>query len=133
MSKTKLNSVRRPWWVYPILIFCVINVVGYIPYDLFLKPVEEDQQVWFGFMLTGWAAKATTPIHWLIYGLGTWGLWEMKRWVHPWLAIYVAYIGLNYLLWSLLNNVPIAWGIGGLVIFGVMAAGIWYKRDVFVN
>ncbi len=40
--------------------------------------------VWLGFMLTGWAAKATEPLHWLIYGAGAYGFWKMSRWMWPW-------------------------------------------------
>ena len=28
--------------------------------------------------LTGWWAKATEPVHWLIYGAGAYGFWKMK-------------------------------------------------------
>ncbi|HEY7291704.1 MAG TPA: hypothetical protein VH583_17840 [Vicinamibacterales bacterium] len=47
----------------------------YLPFDMFLKPVAEDREVWFGVALSGWWAKATEPIHWAIYALGAWGLW----------------------------------------------------------
>ena len=59
----------RPWWMSLIFYFCIYMTFIYMPFDLFLKPVAEDEEIWFGFTLTGWYAKATEPLHWLIYGL----------------------------------------------------------------
>ena len=33
--------------------FCAYMTVVYMPFDIFLKPVADDQEVWFGFLLTG--------------------------------------------------------------------------------
>jgi hypothetical protein len=38
-----------------LLVFCAYMTTVYLPFDLFWKPVAEDQEVWFGFMLSGWA------------------------------------------------------------------------------
>ncbi|HTO54633.1 MAG TPA: hypothetical protein VMR50_14700 [Myxococcota bacterium] len=46
----------RPWWMTGLLAFCAFMAVAYVPWDLFWKPVATDQEVWLGFMLTGWAA-----------------------------------------------------------------------------
>ena len=62
----------------------------YLPWDLFAKPVAEDAEVWFGIMLTGWAAKAAEPLHWAVYAAGTYGFYRMRPWMWPWAAIYVA-------------------------------------------
>ena len=42
-------------------------------------PVVALAAVWFGFMLEGWAAKATEPLHWAIYAAGAYGFWKMRR------------------------------------------------------
>ena len=71
-----------------IFYFCVYMTFIYMPFDLFLKPVEVDQEIWFGYTLTGWLAKATEPFHWLIYSFGAYGFWQMKTWMWPWASIY---------------------------------------------
>ena len=59
----------RPWWMSLMFYFCCYMTFIYMPFDMFIKPVAEDKEIWFGFTLTGWWAKATEPLHWLIYGL----------------------------------------------------------------
>ena len=49
----------RPLWMNGLLAFCAYMTFIYMPFDIFIKPVAEDQEVWFGFMLTGWWAKAS--------------------------------------------------------------------------
>ena len=39
------------------LAFCAYMTVIYLPFDLFFKPVSDDQEVWFGILFSGWAAK----------------------------------------------------------------------------
>lgn len=69
----------RPVWMNILMVFCAYMAFIYLPWDLFVKPVAEDQEVWFGILLTGWAAKATEPLHWAIYAAGTWGFWKIDR------------------------------------------------------
>ena len=73
----------RPLYMNALLVFCAYMTTVYLPFDLFWKPVAEDQEVWFGFMLSGWAAKVTEPLHWAIYAAGAWGLFKLRRWMHP--------------------------------------------------
>ena len=61
-----------------LLAFCLYMTFVYLPFDLFFKPVADDEEVWFGFLLHGWAAKLTEPLHWAIYGAGAWGFWKMR-------------------------------------------------------
>ena len=42
---------RRPWWMNCALCFCLFMTFVYMPFDMLLKPVAEDQEVWFGFLL----------------------------------------------------------------------------------
>ena len=52
----------RPHWMNALMLFCIFMTFIYMPWDIFIKPVAVDQEVWFGFMFTGWAAKATEPL-----------------------------------------------------------------------
>ncbi len=64
---------KRSWWMNLIFAFCLYMTFIYMPFDIFLKPVAEDEEVWFGFTLHGFWAKATAPLHWLIYAGLAWG------------------------------------------------------------
>ena len=44
---------RRPWWMNVLWAFCLYMTFIYMPFDLFFKPVAVDEEVWFGFVLTG--------------------------------------------------------------------------------
>lgn len=94
---------RRPLWMNLIFYFCVYMTFIYMPFDLFVKPVAEDHEIWFGFALTGWWAKATAPLHWLIYGLGAHGFRHMKPWMWPWAGVYAAQVVIAMVVWNFIN------------------------------
>jgi hypothetical protein len=122
----------RPWWANALLLFCAYMTFIYLPYDLFVKPVERDEEVWFGIVLHGWAAKATGPLHWAIYAAGAYGFYHMRPWLWPWAAVYVAQIAVSMLVWSLLDergNLIAGALAGGL--FAWMAFGLWRARPLF--
>lgn len=124
---------RRPIWMNLIWFFCLYMTFIYMPFDIFFKPVAEDVEVWFGFSLTGWWAKATAPIHWLIYGAGAWGFWKMSRWMHPLAALYVAQIAIAMLVWNLISPHGGGWG-PGLIAFAIMlvpTVALWLGRRHF--
>ncbi len=127
------ESTRRPWWMNVMFAFCVYMTFIYMPFDLFIKPVAEDQEVWFGFMLTGLWAKATAPLHWLIYGALAWGFWKMRPRMHPWAMLYALQVAIGMGVWSLLD--PRGPGlVGGLVataIFLVPVIALWRARHQF--
>ena len=104
----------RCWWMNLMFLFCLYMTFIYLPFDLFLKPVAEDEEVWFGFTLHGWWAKATEPLHWLIYAAGAYGFWKMKPWMWPWAAVYVAQVSLAMLLWNLLDPRGSGWLAGSV-------------------
>lgn len=95
---------KRSWWMNLIFYFCVYMTVVYMPFDIFYKPVAEDQEIWFGFTLTGWWAKATAPLHWLIYGLGAYGFWRMKSWMWPCAAVYAAQVVIAMFVFNLVHE-----------------------------
>jgi hypothetical protein len=134
---TKVNwraeLAKRPWWMNAMLVFCAYMTFFYLPFDLFWKPVAEDQEVWFGILLQGWAAKATEPLHWAIYAAGLYGFWNMRGWMHPWAALYVIQIGLGMFVWSLLDERgPGLWaGAASAVPFLLLAVALWRARSRF--
>jgi len=124
---------RRPWWMTLVWAFCLYMTFIYLPFDLFFKPVAEDEEVWFGFVLTGWAAKATAPLHWLIYGAGAYGFWKMSRWMWPWAAVYAAQVMVAMLVWNLVDPRGGGWipGLIAAAIFAVPTAALWFSKGHF--
>jgi hypothetical protein len=116
-----------------MMLFCLYMTFVYMPFDLFLKPVASDEEVWFGLLLRGWAAKATEPLHWAIYAAGAWGFWHMRSWMWPWAAVYVAQIAVGMLVWSALDERSAGWwmGIPPLAAFGALAWLLWRSRPLF--
>ena len=133
MEKIKVLFSGRPVWMNAVMLFCAYMTFVYMPYDMLIKPVDEDQEVWFGLMLTGWQAKATEPFHWLIYGFGLFGFLKMKAWMWPWASLYVLQVAFGMLIWSLLND-----NGGGLLVgiavalpFIALAIALYMARDKF--
>jgi len=124
---------QRPWWMTGLLGFCAFMALVYVPYDFFVKPVDRDQEVWAGFMLTGWAAKATEPLHFAIYAAGAWGFWKMRAWMHPWAAVYSASVALGMLIWGGRSADPKALyvGLAGFVPFAALTRALWRARSRF--
>ena len=126
---------RRPWWMNGIWLFCLYMTFIYMPFDLFLKPVAEDEEVWFGFTLHGWAAKATEPLHWAIYAAGAYGFWRMRPWMWPWAALYIGQVVVAMAVWNLLD--PRGGGLwmaivsGGLIAVPMVA--LWRARALFAD
>ena len=124
---------RRPWWMNALLAFCLYMTVVYVPFDLFWKSVESDDEVWFGLRLHGWYAKLTEPLHWLIYGAGAYGFWRMRPWMWPWAAVYAAQVCIGMLVWNLVDPRGGGW-IGGCAVAAVFAVpmiALWRARARF--
>ena len=111
---------RRPLWMNLIFYFCLYMTFIYMPFDKFFKPVAQDHEIWFGLTLTGWWAKATEPLHWLIYGLGAYGFRHMKPWMWPWAGVYAAQVVIAMVVWNLVN--PRGGGLDAAVIAGLIFA-----------
>ena len=124
---------RRPWWMNALWAFCLYMTFIYMPFDLFFKPVAEDEEVWFGFVLTGWAAKATEPLHWLIYGAGAYGFWKMSRWMWPWAGVYAAQVMVAMLVWNLVDARGGGWipGLIAAAVFAVPTAALLLAKRRF--
>ena len=104
-----------------------------MPFDLFLKPVAEDEEIWFGFTLTGWYAKATEPLHWLIYVLGAYGFWRMKKWMWPWASVYVAQIVIAMFVWNILKDNNLTAASISALIFCIPMIALWRSKDKFAG
>jgi len=122
---------KRPWWMNLILVFCLFMTFIYLPFDLFWKPVAADQEVWFGLLLEGWAAKLTEPVHLAIYTAGAYGMCKMKSWMWPWAAVYSLQVAISMLVWNLMHGSLLAGGIA-FVIFLIPTTALYRAREMFV-
>jgi hypothetical protein len=129
----RAELAKRPWWMNAIWAFCMYMTFIYMPFDLFWKSVDRDDEVWFGVLLHGWAAKATEPLHWAIYGGGAYGFWKMRPWMWPWAAVYVAQISIGMLVWNLFDPRGAGWLGGALVaaVFLIPTVALWRARTRF--
>jgi short-subunit dehydrogenase len=125
---------RRPWWMNALMLFCAYMTFVYMPWDLFVKPVADDAEAWFGIVLRGWAAKATEPLHWAIYAAGAYGFWRMRPWMWPWAAMYASQVTIGMFVWS----VAYVGGVRGwilalllLAVFAGLTRALWAARERF--
>ena len=124
----------RPAYMNALLLFTAFMTVVYMPYDLFVKPVASDTEIWFGFALRGWAAKATEPIHWAIYAFGAYGFWRMRPWMWPWASLYTAQVAFSTFVWGALHVGGVGgWlaAIAGTAPLAALAAALWSARERF--
>jgi short-subunit dehydrogenase len=125
---------RRPIWMNALLAFCAYMALIYLPWDLFIKPIERDEEVWFGLTFTGWAAKILAFPHWGIYAAGMIGFWGMRSWMWPWASIYVAQVALGMAVWQILERGgPVGWitGIVAGLVFAIPTVALWRARERF--
>lgn len=124
---------RRPWWMNALFAFCVYMALVYVPFDLFWKRVATDEEVWFGYLLRGWAAKLTEPLHWAIYAGGAYGFWKMRPWMWPWAAVYSAQVSLGMLVWNLRDARGRGWtgGVVAALVFLIPTVALWKARTRF--
>ncbi len=132
MTRLKAIFRGRPWWMNALMIFCAYMTFIYMPFDLFYKPVEQDVEVWFGLMLHGWAAKATEPFHWAIYGFGFYGFLKMRSWMFPWASLYVFQVAIGMFVWTINHGDIAFWKvIVGTIPFVVLGVMLWLAKARF--
>src|SRR5262245_16083110 len=125
---------RRPPWMNALLVFCGFMAAVYVPWDFLVKPVADDQEVWFGVTFTGWEAKVAALAHWAIYAAGTYGLLRMRPWMWPWAALYAAEVAFSMFVWSVVHfGGWKGWLVAPLVCAPFAALGLllWHSRDQF--
>ena len=132
-AAVRADWATRAWWMNLAFYFCVYMTLLYVPFDLFLKPVAVDHEIWFGVALTGWWAKATEPLQWLTYGAGAYGFWKMRAWMWPWAAVYAAQVVVAMFVWNVVN--PRGGGaVAGTVaaaFFAIPMVALWRARSEF--
>jgi hypothetical protein len=119
-----------------LMIFCAFMATVYVPVDFLWKPVARDEEAWLGFLLRGWAAKATEPLHWLVYAAGAYGFWRMRPWMWPWAAAYSAQLTIGMLVWNIVYLGGVRGWLLGLVCllpFGALTAALWNARPRFTR
>ena len=116
--------MRRPFWINAVFLFFVCMTFVYLPYDLFVKPIAEDEDVWFGFTFYGWLAKLGGLAHWFVYASLTYGLWTMSSWVRPWICLYLLQVAWSMLLWAALTGQP------GSVGFNLIPACVFISLSI---
>jgi hypothetical protein len=128
----KTEWSKRAWWLNLVMLFSLFMVVVYTPFDVGLKPVAEDEDVWFGYVFTGWAAKVGGLVHAVVYAALGWGLWKMRPWVWWVGSLYLTQVAIAMFLWPLFNeegSLLTAVIAGGL--FAIPAVAFWRARDQF--
>jgi short-subunit dehydrogenase len=125
---------ERPGWMNALMLFCAFMAFVYVPWDLFVKSVARDEEVWLGIVFHGWAAKLLALPHWAVYFAGARGFWHMRRWMWPWAAAYTAQIAIGFVVWPLLY-VPgfksLVFAAAGLAFFGAIAVALWNAKALF--
>jgi hypothetical protein len=80
--------------------FCAATVFYLVARDLFVPDVR-DVEVWFGFEVRGWLARATAPLHWAIFAVGAWAFATKRAWIWPTATLYAVYVAISHLIWNL--------------------------------
>ncbi len=129
---------RRPGWMNALMLFCAFMAFVYVPWDFAGKPLAVDEEVWFGVRLHGGWAKATEPIHLVIYACGAYGFWHMRPWLWPWAAIYAGQVAISMLVWPLLYADEVGGSARALLVglvsfaaFSALTAALWRAKDRF--
>ena len=130
VNKLLLEWQKRPWWMNLLLYFCLFMSFVYMPFDMFLKPVAEDQEVWFGVLFEGWAAKLTEPLHWAIYAAGCFGFWRMRPWMWPWASVYALQVAVSMLVWNVMRDSLLA-GLISFAVFMIPTTALYRSRSQF--
>ena len=106
INKVENILKRRPFWMNVVFLFCVYMTFVYLPWDVFIKPIAEDEEVWFGFLFYGWMAKLGGIVHWVVYGSLTYGLWYMRPWAWLFIGLYLLQVAWSMFVWALLTDDP---------------------------
>lgn len=121
--------MRRPFWINAVFLFFVCMTFVYLPYDLFVKPIAEDEDVWFGFTFYGWLAKLGGIAHWFVYASLTYGLWTMSPWVRPCICLYLLQVAWSMLLWAVLTGHPGSVGFNLILACAFVSLSIHFYRN----
>jgi len=119
----------RPTWMNVVLVFCAYMTFVYVPWDFFWKPTEVDEEVWFGILFRGSAAKWLEIPHWIIYAMLTYGLRQMRPWCGSLAGLYSAQIAVGMFIWNFLYLdgwfFPLIVATIGAVPFSLLSMAFW--------
>jgi short-subunit dehydrogenase len=121
----------RPGWINALMAFCAYMAFVYVPWDFFMKPAAQDEEVWLGVLFTGWAAKLTEPLHWAIYAAGFFGFYRMRGWMWPWAAVYAGSVAFGMLVWPILYRDSVLLGLVAFVPFAWLTRALWRAETLF--
>ncbi|MEM7409583.1 MAG: SDR family NAD(P)-dependent oxidoreductase [Myxococcota bacterium] len=121
----------RPTWMNVLMVFCAYMTFVYVPWDFFVKPAAVDEEVWFGVMFTGWAAKLTTLAHWAIYAAGFYGFLRMRAWMFPWAAVYAGSVAIGMLVWPWAYRGSFLLGAVSFLPFAWLTRELWRAEPLF--
>jgi short-subunit dehydrogenase len=124
----------RPLWMNVLMAFSAWMAFVYMPWDIFLKPVARDQEVWFGVLFSGWAAKLTAFPHWFVYGAAVYGFRRRRSWMRVWGAVYSGQVAFGMFVWSVLHlggATGFVLGMASAIPFSLAAWGFWNAREQF--
>ena len=130
----RAQLARRPWWMNVLMLFCIVMAAVALPLDLLCTPLARDEQVWFGIVWHGWAAKLGELAHWAIYAAGAYGFWHMRSWMWPWAPLFAAQVAFSMVVWPLAYKGGAAGAFGslaGLIGNGGVALALWRARPRF--
>lgn len=125
---------ERPWWMSATMIFCAYMAVVYLPWDLFVKPVAKDEEVWFGIEFHGYFAKLAALPHWFVYSAAVYGFRRRRPWMAFWAPAYVAQVAFSIYVWKALETGGLTGLLVGLIPALPMAGlafAFWSSRDHF--
>jgi short-subunit dehydrogenase len=125
---------ERPWWMSATMVFCAFMAFVYMPWDFFLKPMAEDQEVWFGILFQGFWAKVFAIPHWFVYAAAVYGFRRRRPWMGFWAPAYVGQVAFGMYLWTAIQT----GGLSGIFVglfpalpFIGLTYAFWTSRDYF--
>lgn len=125
---------ERPWWMSATMVFCAFMAFIYMPWDIFVKPVDQDSEVWFGILFKGYWAKLFAIPHWFVYAAGVYGFRRRRPWMGFWATAYIAQVAFGMYLWTALST----GGFSGIFVglfpalpFAGLAYAFWNSREHF--
>lgn len=124
----------RPWWMNAVMVFCAYMAFIYVPWDLIVKPVELDREVWFGITFSGVWAKIMAIPHWFVFGAAVYGFRRRRPWMAFWAPLYTAQVAFGMALWPILHYgswLGVLAGLIAVVPFGLLTWAFWESRDHF--
>ncbi|MBW2426315.1 MAG: SDR family NAD(P)-dependent oxidoreductase [Deltaproteobacteria bacterium] len=125
---------ERPWWMSAVMVFSAYMAFIYLPWDILVKPVARDEEVWFGILFYGFWAKLGALLHWLVYAAAVYGFRRRRPWMAFWAPAYVAQVAFSMYLWTALDQGGFTGALLGLVPaapFAGLAYAFWHSRDYF--